>query len=63
LYIDLKEGIQLAVASALGATHSIFHGVEGVLGGVQKGIVEIPEIVSFDPLDFFSLDVLDSRVK
>lgn len=35
------------------ATHPVFHGIETVLGGVEERLVQVPEVVPFDPPCFF----------
>jgi hypothetical protein len=57
--IDLEEGVLVIGTSSGGlSNNSVLHGIQGVLGGIQKSLIEVPEIIPLDLLGFLSMDVL-----
>lgn len=64
LEVDFEERFgEGLVASFSLAANSVFHGVQGILGSAQKGLIQVPEVVSFDPLGFLLKDGLYMRVQ
>jgi hypothetical protein len=45
--LDVEEGAGI-VSDSFGAADPVLHCVEGVLGGLQEALVEVPEIVFLD---------------
>jgi hypothetical protein len=56
--IDLEEGILLIATSGCGfSNNAVFHGVQGVLSGIQESLIQVPEIISLDLFGLFAMDV------
>jgi hypothetical protein len=52
--INIEEGLKSLFRSISSATDSFFHLVEGVLGGVEKGLIHRPVVVLRELLNLFS---------
>lgn len=44
------------------ATHSVFHGIETVLSGVEQCLVQVPEVVPLDSPGFFRENRVDMAI-
>ncbi len=67
LNVNLEKWLQfishnLSFALFLPA-HSVFHGIEGILSGIQQSLIQIPEIIVFDFFLLLLRRALDVRVK
>ena len=56
--IDLEEGVLVVRSTSAGlSNNSILHSIKRILGSIQEGLIEVPEIVSLDLFGFFAMDV------
>jgi hypothetical protein len=53
MHIDLKEWLQDLLWHVSSAANSLLHLVEGVFGGVKKGLIHGPVVVFGQLLNFF----------
>jgi hypothetical protein len=63
VHVDLEEGLQDLLGGVPAAANSLLHLVEGVLGGVEQGLVHGPVIVLGELLDLFSRDGLNMLIQ
>jgi hypothetical protein len=61
--IDLKEWLQYLLWHVSSTADSLFHLVEGILGGMEKSLIHGPVVVFGELLNFLSGDWLNMLVK
>jgi len=61
--IDFEERLQSSGQTlSFLSTDSVLHLVEGVLGGVEEGLVKVPEVVALDSANFSQVDGINMGV-
>ena len=62
-YIHLEERLEHLLGKVASSADSLLHLVEGVLGGVEKGLIHGPRVVLGKLLDLLGADWLDVLIE